>query len=210
MRKLKNTIIAIIIIIATFWLLQKTKVIPSLKDVFAAKPATIDETPVLIKDIKSIGQLVTYSFFDEVVADTTILTPGSSFVNAFNRLSPIPVLPSADKQLVLIGRGKVLAGTDLSLLSDSALIIKDDTITIFLPKPQIFTTILNPSDFETFLEKGIWTNEEVTRVKLKARKKMEAHALEQKILEKAGGKAKNIIQSFLEALGYKKVNFEYT
>jgi len=205
MRKLRNRIIIILTAVAAFWLLQKIKVIPSLKDLFGAKPVVIDETPVLIKDIKSIGQLITYSFYDEAVADSVITTRGSAFVNAFNRLAPVPMLPTADKQLVLIGRGKVLAGIDLSLLTDTSLIIKDDTITLTLPKPQIFSAILNPGDFETFIEQGNWTNEEVILVKLKARRKIEARALQQNILEKAGTKAKEILKNFLENMGFKKV-----
>lgn len=205
MRKLRNRIIIILTAVAAFLLLEKIKVIPSLKDVFGAKPVVIDETPVLVKDIKSIGQLITYSFYDEAVADSVITTRGSAFVNAFNRLAPVPMLPTADKQLVLIGRGKVLAGIDLSLLTDTGLIIKDDTITLTLPKPQIFSAILNPGDFETFIEQGNWTNDEVTLVKLKARRKIEAHALQQNILEKAGTKAKEILKNFLENMGFKKV-----
>ncbi len=205
MRKVRNLTITIIIIVASYWLLQKSEVLPSLKDIFGAKPVVIDETPILIKEIKSIGQLITYTSFDEVVADSMIITPGAAFVNAFNRLSPVPLLPPADKQLVIIGRGKVLAGTDLSLLTDTSVIIKNDTVTLFLPKPKIIDAIINPSDFETFVEKGNWTSREVTLVKLKARRKLEARALQQNILAKADTKAKTILQDFLSSMGYKKV-----
>lgn len=205
MKKFRSFTIIVIVVIATYWLLQKSDSIPSLKDLFGAKEVKIDETPMLIKEIKSIGQLITYTFFDEVVADSTIVTRGSAFVNAFNRLSPVPLLPSADKQLVLIGRGKVLAGTDLSLLADTSVTIKNDTVTLFLPEPKIFEAIVNPSDFETFVEKGNWTSEEVTLVKLKARRKLEARALQQNILAKADTKAKTILQDFLGNMGYKNV-----
>lgn len=205
MRKLRSFTIALIVVITIYWLLQKSDAIPSLKDLFGAKEVKIGETPILIKEIKSIGQLVTYTFFDEVVADSTIVTRGSAFVNAFNRLSPVPLLPSADKQLVLIGRGKVLAGTDLSQLADTSVTIKNDTVTFFLPEPKIFEAIVNPSDFETFVEKGNWTSEEVTLVKLKARRKLEARALHQNILAKADTKAKTILQDFLGNMGYKNV-----
>jgi len=205
MRKLGIFIITIIIITAACWLLQKSNIIPSAKNLFGAKPVVIDQTPVLIKDIKSIGQLITYSFFDEVVADSIIVTPRSSFVNAFNLLAPVPILPSADKQLVLIGRGKILAGTDLSLLTDTSVIVKNDTITLTLPKPAILASILNSGDFETFIEKGNWTNAEVTQVKLQARKKMEQRALQQNILEKAGKKSIAIMHDLLWNMGYKKI-----
>lgn len=205
MIRLRNTIITFIVIVAGFLLLQRLKILPSLTEMFATKPVVIDQTPVLIKDIKAIGQLITYSFFDEVVADSIIVTGSASFVNALNRLAPVPVLPSADKQLVLIGRGKVLAGTNLSLLTDTSIVVKQDTVILFLPKPQIIDAILNPGDFETFIEKGDWTSQEVTKVRLQARRKMENHALQQNILAKAGTKSKAIMESFLKNLGYKNV-----
>lgn len=204
-KKLSKVILPIIIIVATYWVLQKFGIAPSVRDIFKAKPVVIDKTPILIKEIKSIGQLITYTSFDEVVADSVVVTRGSAFVNAFNRLAPVPLLPSADKQLVLICRGKVLAGTDLSLLYDTGVVVKNDTVTIFLPRAKILDVIVNPSDFETFVEKGVWTNQEVTLIKLKARRKMEARALQQNILAKADTKAKTILQNFLGNLGYKKV-----
>lgn len=206
MNRLRNTVVTVFIIISAYWLLQKMKIIPSFRNILSAKPVVIDETPILIKSIKSIGQLVTYSFFDEVVADSVIVTSQASFVNAFNRLAPVPLLPAADKRLVVIGRGKVLAGTDLSILTDSSIIIKNDTLTFFLPKAQILENILNPGDFETFIEEGDWTGQEVTLVKLKARRKMEERALQQHILDKAQIKSKSIMENFLRNMGYKNIN----
>lgn len=208
LRKLRKVITAILIIIAAYWLLQKTHIVPSIRDVFGAKPVVIDETPILIKEIKSIGQLITYTSYDEVVADSVIVTRGSDFVNAFNHLSPVPLLPSADKQLVLIAKGKVLAGINLSMLTDSSLTIRNDTITLFLPKAEIIDAIVNPSDFEVFIEKGQLTSQEVTLVKLQARRKLQARALQQNILAKSDAKAKAVLQDFLGSLGYGKVVVE--
>lgn len=204
MRKLQNVILIIIIIVAAYWMLQKFKVLPT-KDIFGTRAVVIDETPILIKNIKSIGQLILYTSYDEVVADSVIVTRGSAFVNAFNHLSPVPMLPSADKQLVLIGRGKVLAGTDFSMLPDTSLTIRNDTVTLILPKAKIIEAIVNPSDFEVFIEKGQWSNEEVTLVKLQARRKLEARALQQNILVKANVKVRTVMQNFLESMKFKKV-----
>lgn len=205
MKKLRNILIVIFIIVAAYWLLQKNNVIPSITGLFTSKPVVIDETPVILKEIKSIGQLITYTSTDEVVADTTILTRGSAFVNAFNRLSPIPFLPPADKQLVLIGKGRVLAGVDLSLLPDNSITVDKDTVSIILPKASIIETVVNPSDFEVFLERGQLTNQEETLVKLQVRRKLEARALQQDILKKADAKAKAVVKNFLESMGYGKV-----
>lgn len=204
MRRRRKIVITVIILLVGYWLLIKV-VMPSMRNIFTSKPVTIDETPILIKEIRSIGQLITYSSFDEVVADSIIMTRGSAFVNAFNRFAPAPVLPSADKELVLIGRGKILAGVNLSLLTDSSVSVKNDTLRIYLPQAQILDAILNPSDFETFVEKGDWSNDEVTLVKAKARRKMIDHALQQNILPKAETKAKAIMENFLQNMGYKHI-----
>lgn len=207
MRKLRKLVITVLIIIGSYFMLSKLDVFPSVKDIFVSKPVVIDETPILIKEIKSIGQLITYTSYDEVVVDSTIITGGAAVVNSFNRFAPVPVLPPANKELVLIGRGKIMAGTDLSLLTDTSLTITNDTLRIYLPAARVLDAIVNPSDFETFVEKGNWSNEEVTLVKAKARRKMIEHALQQNIIPKADAKAKAIIEDFLGNMGYKHVLF---
>ncbi len=204
MRRIRNIITSIIVIAGVFWLLQKADVIPSLKNIFKAEPVVIDKTPILIKQIKSIGQLISYTSFDEVVVASRVSTPGSALVNTFNKLLPVQ-LPSLDKELVLIGRGKVLAGTDLTKLADSSISIKNDTVRVFIPKAQILDAIVNPSDFETFKEKGQWSSDEVTRVKIQARQKMIDRALQKNILEKADVKSKDIMYNFLSNMGYKNI-----
>jgi len=206
MRKIRKILLTIFLLLFCYWVAKKV-VFPSMKNIFSSKPIVIDETPILIKEIKSIGQLITYTSFDEVVADTTIMTRGSAFVNGFNRLAHIPMLPPADKQLVLIGRGKVLAGTNLLLMTDTSISIKNDTLRIRLPKTQILDAILNPSDFETFVEKGEWADNEVTAVKLQARRKMIEHAIQQNILPKADTKSKAIMENFLQNMGYRHILF---
>jgi hypothetical protein len=204
MRKAASIITKVIFVLVCYWFITRV-VVPSMKNVFTSEKVSIDETPIVIKEIKSIGQLITYTSFDEVVADTTIKTKGSAFVNGFNRFTPVPVLPSADKQLVIIGRGKILAGVNLSLLTDSSVTIKNDFLRVYLPKAQILDAILNPSDFETFVENGEWSNDEVIRVKATARRKMIERALQQNILTKADAKAKIIMDNFLHNMGYSHV-----
>ena len=204
MKQLKRLLMVVFLCILAWWLLGKT-IFPSLKNIFSSQPVVIDESPILVKEIKSIGQLITYSSFDEVVADSVVVTKGSVFVNSFNRFAPLPILPSADKQLVLIGKGKILAGIDLTLLSDTDVISRNDSLRLTLPKAKILDAILNPSDFETFVEKGNWTDPEVILVKAQARRKMIARAIQQNILLKADTKAKAIMENFLRNLGYAHV-----
>ena len=201
-----KTLILVGVVLFGFYTLKKIESLPSFKNLFASKPLVIDETPILIKDIKSIGQLITAAATDEVVVTSTLPTRGSGFVNSVNRLSPIKLLPSADKRIVLIGKGKVLAGTDFTKLDSNAIKISGDTVTIRLPQATIIDAILNPADFETFEETGLWTPEEVITVKLTARQKMINRALQNNLLTTADNKAKAIVSQLLSAAGFKVVN----
>ncbi len=200
---IKNIVIIIVVVLAGFWLIKKIKDAPSLKSLFTSQPVVIDQTPILIKEIKTIAQLVTVTSYDEVVVDSIVYSKKAAIVDAFRMV--VPFLPSAQKQLVLVGKGKVLAGTNLQKLQPQNIIISNDTITLNLPPAEILETIINPSDFETFVEQGVWTDAEVTQVKLKARNKIINRALNQNILNKADNKAKSVMENFLRNAGYKVV-----
>ncbi len=202
-RGLKKIISVAAIAIAGIWLLQKINVLPTLREIFSPKPLVIDETPVLIKEIRSIGQLITATLYDEVVVDSIEITKGSRFVRSFNAIVPFRILPSADKQIVLVARGKVLAGTDLNLLADSSMKISGDTVWLQLPRTKILDAIINPSGYEIFVENGNWSPQAVTAVKLKAREMMIDHAFEQNIIDKASMKTKAVMEDFLHAAGFK-------
>ncbi len=202
-RMLRKIISVAAIAIAGIWLLQKINVLPTLREIFSPKPVVIDETPVLIKEIRSIGQLITATLYDEVVIDSIEITKGSRFVRSFNAIVPFRILPSADKQIVLVARGKVLAGTDLNLLADSSMKISGDTVWLQLPRTKILDAIINPSGYEIFVENGNWSPQAVTAVKLKAREMMIDHAFEQNIIDKASMKTKAVMEDFLHAAGFK-------
>jgi hypothetical protein len=206
MSRIKKTIIVVAAIIINVWVFQKLGLIPSPKDFFKSQPVVIDETPIMIKEIKSIAQLITVAAYDEVAVDSVIRDRESKLKKFFNPFSPYPILPVTDKRIVLIGRGKVLAGTDLQNLKEDNIKIQKDTVTLFLNHATILDAIINPSDFETFDEQGKWSDEAVRAVKLKARQKMIDRAIQHNILEKADNKAKAVMENFLLSSGYKKVN----
>ncbi len=206
-QKWTKPVIIIAIGLAAIWLLRKENIFPSFRDLFATKPVIIDETPILIKEIKSIGQVITATLYDEVVVDSAETTPASEIIRSINTLTPFPILPPSDKQLVLVARGKVLAGTDLNALTDSSVRIAKDTVWLSLPASKIIDVIMNPGDVETFEERGVWSTRAVTAVKAKAREKMIQHAHDRNILDKAGTKTKTVMEDFLHAAGFKVVVF---
>ncbi|HRP55340.1 DUF4230 domain-containing protein [Agriterribacter sp.] len=186
-------------------LLLNLKWLPSFKNIFKPQPVTIDNTPVLIKEINELAQLCTITAFDEVVADSVVIKVKSPAEALLPGLSAFGNLPVTGKRIVIIGKGKLIAGTDLKKLNEQSIFVQDDSVSLLLPRAEILDAIMNPSDFETFSEMGEWSSEAVTAVKIKARKKMIEKALQQGILSKADARSTALLENFLRGLGFTKV-----
>jgi hypothetical protein len=189
-------------ILVTIFVCQRLKLLPSFKNIFKPAPITIDSTPILVKEINNLSQLITITAYSEIVVDS---------VKPFK----VPVFPgvtipihSFDDELVLIGKGKILAGVDLGKLQEKDIYTNDDSVSVTLPKAEILQVITNPSDFETFNEKGNWNDNEVIAVKVKLRDKMIADAMKQNILLKASAIANVMMENFLRSIGFKKVTVQ--
>jgi len=200
----------LLLLVAVVILFQRIKWLPSFSDLFKSKPLEIENTAIVIKEINALSQLVTITAYNEVVVDEII--KGSSVFNnpAVPTLLNIPDLRYSDKKLVVIGKGKVLAGVDLARLSDKDVFVKDDSITINLPKAQILQVIINPSDFDVFEETGTWSDAEARAVKLKLRDNLIITVLRQNILQQAATKAKLVMENFLSSAGFKKITVTIT
>lgn len=198
----KKIVIAAALIFVIIFLFQKISWFPSFKNIFRSQPVVIDETPIIIKEINTLAQLVTVTFTDEVVMDT------AKVGNGMPSLLPLSIgtilTPSVDK-LVIIGRGKVIAGTDLKQIKEKDVFVTGDSIHVNIPAAQILQTIVNPSGFETFIEQGSWSEAAATSLKVKIRDKITKQALEQQILKQANDRSLNIIEVFLRNTGFKKI-----
>ncbi len=177
--------------------------IPSLKDLFSEAPVLIEDTPLLIKEVREISQLISISALDEVVVSQVKPAPATSVKQLIRMSSPIPQI--ATERLVLIVKGTVLAGTDLDKLQDKNIYIEGDSISLTLPPARILNIIVNPSGTETFLEEGEWKQEEVNALKLKAVEAMRRRATEKQVLQKADSHSLQVMHNFLEALGYRRI-----
>jgi hypothetical protein len=196
-RGVGNYLLIITSLLLIVFIFQKINWLPSFSNVFKSKPLIIDETPVLIKDIRILSQIVTISMYDEVVM---------SFSKPKN-LPSFPGLRPVHDKIVLIGKGKVLAGVDLKKIKVNKLAANKDTVIISIPPAEILSTIMNPSDFETFDEVGKWKPAQVTQLKKRLRDKITSRALQNQILPKAYERCKVVLENFLRALGYKNIFF---
>jgi hypothetical protein len=202
---LKRPLILALLVLAIIFIFQKVKIIPSFGDGFKHKPLLIENTPLVILQIKNIAQLNTVQMYAEVVADSTILT-NTGIANSALRSLGMITLPMADtRKLVLVVKGKVKAGIDLQKITDKNVFVKDDSIRITLPKATIQEVITNPSDFDTFIETGKWDDNEARAVKATARRRLLEEASNQNLLGQTTERATVVMEDFLKASGFKKI-----
>ncbi len=208
MRKfLQKYLVAGAVILLVIFLFQKINWLPDFKNIFKSKPVLIEETPVIITEINTLAQLITVTFTDEIVMDTAKIGNGMPSLLPTNIGTML--VPGLDR-LIIIARGKVVVGTNLKGLREKDIQVTGDSIHIILPHAKILQTIMNPSDFETFDEKGDWNEAAVTALKIKIRNQINEHAIQQKVLQQADVRCKNIIETFLKNTGFKKVEISFT
>lgn len=196
-----SLIIAIILLV--IFLFQQINWLPSFKNIFQSQPVAIEETPIVIKQINALSELITVTYAGEVVMDEA--KTGSGIPSMVSTGVAMIMVPATDR-LVLIGRGKVFAGINLKTIGDSDVTAIGDSIHLVIPHATILNTVINPSGFETFDEKGKWTEAEVTDLKLKLKNQLTERAKRENILRQAEERGKNLIETFLKAEGFRKVD----
>ena len=112
---------------------------------------------------------------------------------------------ATENEIVLIGKGLVRAGFDLSKLSENDIIVNGDTLTINLPQPEIFDIIMNPSDFTTEYESGTWNHELTKPLKERAKVDLEKNALDYGILQKAEDSGLKRLEALFKTFGFNTV-----
>jgi hypothetical protein len=203
-KSVRNIVITILLVIVLVFVLRKLDVIPSFHDVFAPKAVVIDNTPILINDIRQISQLFTITVYDEVVMDSTKFAQQNVISKMLQATIP-GAAPVGFAQVVLVAKGKVIAGTDLQKITEKDVFIEKDSVSLQLPQAQILDVIVNPSDVSTFSETGDWSPNEITQVKSRIKNKLVQRALAQDVLNKANAQGVAIMENFLRTVGYKKV-----
>jgi hypothetical protein len=160
-------------------------------DLFTPKEVTIAETSTIVQEVKTIAELFSACYYDEVVLDTVRST----------------YLGLSKQRLVYTVRGRVYAGFDLSALDSTAMTVTDSTIQVRLPEPVILDVVVNPSDYQVFLEEGEWSFEDVTALKNRGKEAIRRKALEKGIIENGRERGRASLEAFLKALGFARVEF---
>ena len=168
---------------------------------------TIDDTPVIVSKIRSLGELTTACYYDEMVLSQTKQNAFSS--SPLGSLARDGLGKDVDDHLVLIAKGTVRAGLDLMQMTDEDVRFVGDTAYIRLPAPQYLDIIVNPSDYEVFAETGKWSHEEVTRLQATARQRLLMGADHYGLKSKAYAGAMDAVTELLAASGYSYIRFDH-
>ena len=171
--------------------LAKIGLLPSLGRIFHIQPPRIDETPVIIQQVKNIAQMFTQTFYDEYVYDTGVMrTP----------------LLNVNKRLIFIAKGEVISGFDLTELNENSIIRRDKSIVVKLPPARVLDVVINPSGFETFIEEGEITFEESKKFHEDARRIFERNARDKGILKNSADQGRQMLEKFFRLLGFETVD----
>ena len=168
---------------------------------------SIDDTPVIVTKIRSLGELTTACYYDEMVLSRTKQNAFSS--SPLGSLARDGLGKDVDDHLVIIAKGTVRAGLDLMEMTDGDIRFVGDTAYIRLPAPQYLDVIVNPSDFEVFAETGKWSHEEVTRLQDTARQRLLMGADHYGLKSKAYAGAMDAVTELLAASGYTYIRFDH-
>ena len=108
-------------------------------------------------------------------------------------------------EIVIIANGKVRAGFNLKGLSDDDIIVQGDTLTVTLPKVEILDVIVNPANFDVYVETGEWNENKVTEIKKQALEQIKSDAINDGILDKAKESGLKKLQEMFKSFGYNEV-----
>lgn len=156
--------------------------------------------PSVIKEIRSLQRLETTSFTIEKVIDA-----GTTNDNIYSQLL------FGDK-ILLIAHGQVIAGFDLSQMSEKDIKIKGTNINLKLPPPQILVATLDNSQTRVYdRQRGLLNSGEKdleSEARTAAEKSIREAACKGDILNQAADNGRKQITALLYAFGFTEVTLE--
>lgn len=165
---------------------------------------TIENTPIKVELVRSIAEIATVSYKDEVVRDTIEFykTAGEQFQGNVEKIADLDFwkyglrASNIKRRLTLIVRGEVRYGFNLT---DKKIKIShnSDTIWINMPKPEILDVLVVPSKTEVFQENGDWKDYERKKLEKGAIKELENSANALNLNEKAENQMKTLLRALI-------------
>ena len=161
----------------------------------------IENTANVVEKIKEISEFTTACYYEEaVLKDSKVEKNEGGFLGLIDM--------DTSKEIVIIAKGKVRAGFDLSKVTEDKINIKNDTIGITLPEPEIFDVIINPSDYEMYIEEGKWSHEEVTALQTSYRTQLLEKAKDAGFLNTDKESGKKRLENLFQTFGFSVVELK--
>jgi len=166
-----------------------------------SKPLTIDKTANVVEEIKKIGEFTSQCYYEEMalrdIRIDTVERAGIFGIGAGKSFK--------ENEIVLIGKGRVRAGFDLSAVEEGGIKVHGDTLELTLPQVKVFDIIMNPSDFTTEYESGTWSHELTKPIKERAKAQLEQNAIDNNILQKAEESGLKRLETLFKTFGFNTV-----
>ena len=170
-------------------------------DNLLGKGMQYEKTANVITEIRNISEFTSACYCEELV-----MTEVKDSENTTNKFVKMLGRGAVSKdEICLIMDGKVRAGFDLSKVAEDAIAISGDTLTMTLPKPEIFDVIVNPSNCEVYVEEGKWSHEQVTAIQASARVRIQDDAIGYGILEQADKIGRERLADLFKTFGFNVV-----
>lgn len=204
MKKIKGIIIAVIAIVILAggaFVLYKLGVFDKKDEL------SIDKTANVVTEIKKISEFTSACYYEEIILQESKTnsvvdnSAGKTVAGWFGKDSK----DLMSDQLVIVANGTVRAGFRLDQLDENRITVTGDTLSLTLPKAEIFDVIVNPSDFDIYIEDGTWDHEKVVEVENRAIDQIKNDAIKEGILEKANETGIKRLTEMFKAFGFSEV-----
>lgn len=181
-------------------------------NIFKSRPLELQNSAIIIEGSKKLAQLQGAKFYSELVLDSVKVIKEekmdmtNTVSNFFtSKKSKETYTDSSMYRITIIGNGTVYAGVDLNSFKEDDISINDSICKINIPNSRIISSVINPSDFNIFIDEGNWSPNEIQQLKAKLVEKVKNEALKNNILAKSNKKVEEMMTTFLKSLGFKKV-----
>jgi hypothetical protein len=173
--------------------------LPLVGPLLGEKPPRTTTGPVVVEGIRELDQLATVRWTESV--PVTRESGGDLWERVFD-----------GEKVLLIATGNVEAGVDLGDIHKDDVSVKGDTVTIDLPEAEILSASLDEKTTRVYDRDFSPLNfrpddDLVEKDRLRAKKKVEASARENGILDTAQGNAEDSIRALVTTLGFEEVRF---
>ncbi len=167
-----------------------------------ARVVSVTPSPtVVVQRLQALDQLETAQFVSQHIVEAK---------------SESTWLPSflAGERLLLVAQVEVIAGLDMKRVSPSDIEVKGDEVVVTLPPPKILSVRIDEAKTRVFARERGWLvfnpNIDLEReARLQALTEARQAALRSELLPFARQKAEENLRTFLQALGFKRVEIRW-